>query len=95
MPNERLIPANANASVLTFTLKVNGEDIPSAVSIKQIAVTKELNKIATAKIIILDGDPALEDFPISSGDFFVPGNDLEIYAGYQSEEDLIFKGILK
>lgn len=94
MPNERLIPANANASVLTFTLKVNGEDIPSAVSIKQIVVTKELNKIATAKIIILDGDPALEDFPISSGDFFVPGNDLEIYAGYQSEEDLIFKGIL-
>jgi len=94
MANERLIPANANASVFTFTLKVNGEEIPSSIKVKQVMVTKELNKISTAKIIILDGDPAQEDFPVSNDSFFIPGNDLEIYAGYQSEEDLIYKGIM-
>jgi hypothetical protein len=35
-----------------------------------------------------------EDFEVSSGDLFIPGNELEIKAGYHSVESTIFKGII-
>ncbi len=94
MPNERVIPSNANASVLTFTIKIDGEAIPTTIKVRQLIVSKELNRITSAKLVILDGDPATEDFPVSNEELFIPGKDIEIYAGYQSEEDILFKGII-
>lgn len=57
-------------------------------------MAKEVNRIPSAKIMIYDGDPAAQDFPASNEDVFKPGAELEISAGYHTDETLLFKGII-
>ena len=51
-------------------------------------------KAETAKVILFDGAPSEEDFKVSNTDDFKPGNEIEILAGYHSDEKTIFKGII-
>ncbi len=94
MPNERTIPANANASVVTFTVKINGEDIDPTIKVSSISVSREVNRIATAKVAVIDGSASEEDFLTNNTELFIPGNSIELFAGHQSEEDLVFKGVI-
>ena len=80
MDNNRSIPAHAEGSVVTFSIKISGEAIPEEVQLMRLSVNKEINKVASAKITILDGDAATEDFPVSNNTIFVPGNEVEIFA---------------
>ena len=85
---------NRPLDVVTFTILSGGEAIGKSIGIKSIVVEKEVNKIPTAYITIGDGDPVKRDFAISNGDFFKPGMEMEIQAGYHSEDQTIFKGII-
>ncbi|MFT3681155.1 MAG: type VI secretion system tip protein VgrG [Ferruginibacter sp.] len=94
MPNLRLLPNQKNTDLVTFTILVNGVPAGKEIGVVSIAVNKEVNKIPWAKIVIQDGDVAAEDFTISNQQTFKPGNSIEIRAGYHSEEETIFKGII-
>jgi Rhs element Vgr protein len=94
MSVSRLLPITNNTDVVTFTIKVNGTAVPKAYNILSITVNKEINRIPTARIIISDGDSAVGDFTVSDEDTLIPGNDIEIYSGYYSADDIIFKGII-
>ncbi|CAM1362509.1 type VI secretion system tip protein VgrG [Tenacibaculum xiamenense] len=80
--------------LVTATVKVAGSDITESVDIRSIEVIKKANKISYAKIVMLDGDAAEESFTISSSSTFVPGNEVVIEAGYDSQNNTIFKGII-
>jgi Rhs element Vgr protein len=41
-----------------------------------------------------DGNASRQDFPASNEELFIPGNDIEILLGYQSQESTVFKGII-
>jgi Rhs element Vgr protein len=43
---------------------------------------------------LLDGNPSSQEFELSNQDLFLPGKEIEIKAGYHSDETTIFKGIL-
>ena len=94
MSNLRLLPNQQNTDLVSFTLLVNGLPVGKEIGVTSIAVNKEVNKIPWAKIIIQDGDVAIEDFEISNQETFKPGNEIEIQAGYHSDESTIFKGII-
>ena len=94
MSNKRTIPSKKPKDLVTFTISIDGNRISNAYQVVSIIVTKEVNKIPTAKITLLDGDVSKEDFELSNSADFVPGNELEIQAGYHSTESLIFKGII-
>jgi Rhs element Vgr protein len=94
MPNLRLLPGQQNTDLVTFSLIVNGQTVGREIGVVSINVHKEVNKIGRAKIVIQDGDVATEDFEISNQETFKPGNDIEIKAGYHSDESTIFKGII-
>ncbi len=94
MVNERAVPTPAPTDKPTFTIMVEDEELPRQYHIISIVVTKMVNKITRARIILLDGDPAGEDFKASNTDLFVPGRKVEIMAGYHSNESLIFSGII-
>jgi Rhs element Vgr protein len=83
-----------NTDLVSFTIKVNGTDIGSEFQVLEIIVDKEVNRIPSARILIRDGDVSEQNFPASDSDTFIPGNEIEIQAGYHSEEDSIFKGII-
>ncbi len=80
--------------LVTFAVKVNGSEIDKSYFVQSISVTKAVNKIPSATIEIVDGSTADEDFPISNKDDFAPGAEIEIEAGYQSENTVIFKGLV-
>ncbi len=68
--------------------------MPGRVSVYGLSVSKEVNRIPYAKVLIVDGDVAAQDFEISNEAWFVPGNTLEIFLGYLNDEARVFKGIV-
>lgn len=91
---ERVINTARSADLATYKVLVEGEELSRSYHVMNIVVEKEANRIPTAKIVLRDGDPASQDFELSNQDLFVPGKEIEIKAGYHSEEDSIFKGIV-
>ncbi|WP_160717582.1 type VI secretion system tip protein VgrG [Chitinophaga solisilvae] len=94
MSNDRTIPMKVDGATVTFTVKVNGTAIPRTWQVFSVTVLKEANRIPQAKITIIDGDPSKETFAASSDAIFLPGGVIEIFAGHQSKEDLIYKGVV-
>jgi len=94
MPNERVIETQAPIDRPTFTILIDGEEIPREYQVAALTVNKQVNRISTAKILLLDGDPASGDFEISNADLFMPGKEVEITGGYHSQEEPLFKGIV-
>lgn len=92
MPTAAQIPTTKGADLVTATVKVNGTDIPA--DLNGLVIEKEVNRIPAATLVLGDGDVAKQDFELSSGDWFVPGNTLEVHLGYHGEESLLFKGMV-
>ncbi len=91
---ERVINTARSANLATFKILVEGEELSRSYQVMNIVVEKEVNRIPTAKIVLRDGDPASQDFELSNQNLFIPGKEIEVKAGYHSEEDTIFKGIV-
>ena len=94
MANSRIIPTQAETDLSTFTILSNGTEVGGEIGIESIMVTKSVNRIPTARILLFDGSVPEENFEVSSGSDFIPGNEIEIKAGYHNDEDTIFKGII-
>ncbi len=80
--------------LVTFTIKVGGNTIPEDFEILSVYVEKKVNRISTARIVILDGEASTGKFEASSSPTFMPGGVLTIEAGYDTKNKLIFKGII-
>ncbi|MEO5998624.1 MAG: type VI secretion system tip protein VgrG [Chitinophagaceae bacterium] len=90
-----LAARNEATDVVNFKIKLNGQAINGEYGIVSLNVARTFNKIASARIIITDGDVALQDFAISSkDDALIPGSKIEISLGYHAEAKSIFKGII-
>lgn len=92
--SERVIHTSRSADLVTLKILVAGETLSQSFQVLGVDVEKEINRIPIASILLRDGDPALQDFAISNQDLFVPGKEIEIKAGYHSDEETIFKGIV-
>ncbi len=94
MTSEEVVPTAAPADRPSFTITAGGSKIKAEYQVRSIVVDRSFNRIASAEIAILDGDPATQEFPASDGADFVPGTEIEIAAGYHGDEEIIFKGIV-
>lgn len=94
LPTNSLLNGLQTSGVVTHTVLVNGEAIPSTVQVYSVDIWHELNRIPRAKLAILDGNVAEETFSVSEDEWFIPGNEIEIQIGYQADENTIFKGIV-
>lgn len=92
MAEEIIIPSVQ--TVAQFIIKVNETEIPATVSVLSVNVMKVINKIASATIVLQDGDAASGKFSLSEGDLFIPGNTLSIAAGEPDNTEDIFHGII-
>jgi len=72
----------------------NGNEVSRTYQVLSIVVNKEINRIPSASIIIMDGEPSKESFEVSNMPDFEPGKELEIKAGYRGQEETVFKGIV-
>lgn len=94
MNNSRTIETAASPDLVTFTILVDGNELSAVYQVKNIVVEKQLNRIPFAQIVFIDGDAATQEFALSSEDTVIPGAEVEIKAGYHSDEETIFKGIV-
>jgi Rhs element Vgr protein len=93
--NSVISTRNDPTDVVNFKILLNGNAINGEYKIVSLYATKSYNKISWAKIVIADGDPALQDFAISSKeDALIPGSQIEISMGYHADSATIFKGII-
>lgn len=94
MNNSGVIQTSKSDDLITFKLLTEGEELSNAYEIKSIAVTKQVNKVPTAKIVLIDGEASSREFKLSNEELLIPGKKIEITAGYHSDEETIFKGIV-
>jgi phage protein D len=94
MSEDRTIPTPAPVDKPTFTVYSGGEEVTKEYQLQSIVIVKEVNRIASAVLLFYDGDPSQESFKISNSKEFIPGREIEIHAGYHSQEEIIFKGIV-
>jgi len=87
-------PMDDSSGVIKLSIFANGSQIDDAIKIASVSVTKTINKIPYARIVLLDGDMPDKDFPISNSDDFKPGSEIKINAGYEQSEETIFQGIV-
>lgn len=87
-------PTISNSEVITFTVKANGKTIDSKIGVIAIHVFYKVNQVASAELILGDGDMATQKFDASDGDSFKPGTSISISAGYGSDEQTIYEGIV-
>jgi Rhs element Vgr protein len=80
--------------LVTFAIRINGNVVPEELNVYSITIEQFINKIPTARITILDGDPSTGKFTASSSASFAPGNEIAIEAGYDCANRTIFKGII-
>lgn len=89
-----IIPDDSIHCVNTFDIFSEGTRVDPSLEVISIAVTKELNRIPSARIIIRDGDAAEGRFEESDKDQFLPGKEIIIKMGKDSKNDQVFKGIV-
>lgn len=94
MSDDRKIETAAAADRPTFTILSEGQEIAPEHQLLGISVQRSVNHLTTATLLVLDGSPAREDFPVSNTEAFLPGKKIEVRAGYHSREDLIFRGLI-
>ena len=94
MNNSGVIQTSKSDDLITFKLLTEGKELSNAYEIKSIGVTKQVNKVPTAKIVLIDGEASSREFKLSNEELLVPGKKIEITAGYHSDEETIFKGIV-
>ena len=84
-------------SVVTTTILSSGTKIDPAYEVVSLDVTKEVNRIPCAQIVLIDGDAAKQKFVISDTKVFEPGAEIEIklrYEGEPGKEATVFKGVV-
>lgn len=94
MSADQSIPTPAPADRPNVKIQVDGTAINPEYAVQSIVVNRAFNRVASADIVLYDGDPASQDFKLSSAPEFVPGKEIEILAGYHGDEQRIFKGIV-
>lgn len=94
MAQERVLPTNQPATTVSPVILIEGNELARTWQIDSITIRKEVNRIAWAKIVILDGDASGGVFTASNDQLFIPGKKIEIKCGYQNDSLSLFKGII-
>jgi len=93
-PSQLLPPVPENNDLITFTVKVDGNPVSDQFEITHLMVSRRLNRIPYALIHVLDSDVSARGLEVSDQDLLSPGKEIEILAGYHSDESVLFKGII-
>lgn len=87
-------PTIDGGGVVRLSVFSDGNAIPGTAQVLSVTISKAVNRIPVAEIIILDGDMPNKEFPVSDADYFKPGAAIKINAGYESSEETLFEGIV-
>lgn len=87
-------PLAGQTDLVSVTILIDGSAMPDDYELASVKVTREVNRIGAAHIVLSDGDPSTATFEISETATFVPGATVEIRVGYHQAVATVFKGIV-
>ena len=88
-------PKVESSHKLAVTVTCGSYSVKSNDVLKEITIENYINRIATCEVILLAKDPAKDKaFELMEKKDLEPGGTIEVKAGYGTEEELIFKGII-
>lgn len=94
MPNAAVIPSEGAKSVTDFIILSAGNEVSKEYHVLSVVINKEVNRVPSATIILMDGEASKESFEISNKPDFEPGKEIEIKAGFSANVETVFKGIV-
>lgn len=87
-------PAQVAGAVVAVKIFAAGQELNSTYQVAAIDIWTGVNKLPRARLVISDGDPARETFPISETESLIPGATLKIELGYDSNTTEVFSGVI-
>jgi Rhs element Vgr protein len=87
-------PATAQSDLTSIAISVGGSAISDTYQVSHIEINKAANKISSARVVLIDGDAAGEDFSITDSATFAPGGAIDIQLGYHGTTQSVFQGII-
>jgi|694.fasta_scaffold20996_1 Rhs element Vgr protein len=87
-------PEISAGQTLTCSISVNGTALEDTYPLVSIRTYYEINKIAYAEVELIDGAPDTGVFVLSEKTTLIPGSEISINAGYDSDNNLIFSGVI-
>lgn len=87
-------PSLNESSQLALSVEIDGKEISTTYQIVSVDTWLGVNKVPKATIVLFDGSAATRDFEASNLKTFLPGNKVEIGAGYGADITKIFKGVI-
>lgn len=87
-------PQKESDGPVRLTLLSNGKGVRDDIQVVSVLVSRSINRIPYAKIVLLDGDMPNQDFPLSNSADFQPGAEIKINAGYDQDEQTLFEGVV-
>lgn len=87
-------PETSAGQTVTCSITVNGTALGDTYPLVSIRTYCEINRISYAEVVIIDGAADKGDFVLSETSTLIPGTEITINAGYDSENELIFKGVI-
>ncbi|PKB20044.1 ATP-binding protein [Janthinobacterium sp. 64] len=87
-------PLGGKTGLVSMTVTLNGHAMPDDYAVESIHVTRELNRLGTARIVLADGDPSTGGFELGTADTLLPGVMVEVAMGYHPNTSTVFKGII-
>ncbi|MEL6638959.1 MAG: Rhs element Vgr protein, partial [Bacteroidota bacterium] len=85
------IPPDGGGNLPSYRIFSNGTELSTDFVIQSMMVSRKVNKIPTARLVLLDGSIPQEDFATSNGPDLAPGAEVEIQMGYRGEDETVFK----
>jgi Rhs element Vgr protein len=81
-------------SVVTVTITSGNAEMDPRFEVVSVDVSREVDRIPEAQVVLIDGDAARRKFAISDTAFFEPGKEVEIKLRYEGEtkDASVFKG---
>lgn len=83
-------------SVVTATLLSENKEIDAIYELLSIDIRREVNRIPSASLVLLDGDAAKQKLDMSNARYFEPGKQIEIRLRYEAktQDATVFKGLV-
>ena len=83
-------PITSNMGIPSCSVIVGGKDVGTKYGLKSIVVSKEINKVSKARIIIMDGNPSDETFEASASKDFDPDKTMTTWIEQLSNNGKMF-----
>jgi len=87
-------PASDSEGIVRVTVFSDGQPLADTVALISVSVSRAINAVPAAQIVVQDGDMADQRFEVSDGAVFRPGAAIKIMAGYGDVEETVFQGIV-